>query len=349
MAAGKDELMVLTNSQYEQLMSQYYERQLRTRHIADEREREVRKAIPEFGELDGRIRKLSMDYARDRLVHGVRHPDGNGPMPSGNSSLHREIQAITAEKETLLTGHGFPADYLVPIYTCPDCKDTGYIGEQKCHCFEKAIVDFLYSHSNLQDIMEEENFDHFDLCLYPDDYIEETTGQTPRDNMNNILRTIHEFIRSFDESATNLLLYGNTGVGKTFLTHCVARELLNRSHTVVYLTSLQLFDILETYKFDRDLSRTEKDASIAYILDSDLLIIDDLGTELNNSFTSSQLYRCIDARLNNKRSTIISTNLSFDDLREHYSERIFSRLTSNYVLLKLTGDDIRLKKAIAHR
>ena len=127
----------------------------------------------------------------------------------------------------------------------------------------------------------------------------------------------------FDEVHSNLLLYGNTGVGKTFLTNCIAKELLDSSHTVVYLTSLQLFDILESYKFDRELSYAKKDATISYILDSDLLIIDDLGTELNNSFTSSQLYRCIDTRLNYHRSTIISTNLSFDDLREQYSERIF--------------------------
>ena len=130
------------------------------------------------------------------------------------------------------------------------------------------------------------------------------------------------------------------------MTNCIAKELLDCSHTVVYLTSLKLFDILESYKFDRDLSQIEKNATVSYILDSDLLIIDDLGTELNNSFTSSQLYHCIDTRLNNNRSTIISTNFSFDDLREQYSERIFSRITSNYILLKITGDDIRLKKAI---
>jgi DNA replication protein DnaC len=115
----------------------------------------------------------------------------------------------------------------------------------------------------------------------------------------------------------------------------------------VYLTSLKLFDILETYKFDRQLSQAEKNATVTYILDSDLLIIDDLGTELNNTFTSSQLYRCIDTRLNHGKSTVISTNLSFDDLREQYSERIFSRITSNYTLLKITGDDIRLKKALS--
>ena len=131
---------------------------------------------------------------------------------------------------------------------------------------------------------------------------------------------------------------------------CIAKELLDHSYTVVYLTSVKLFDILEANKFDREISRIEKDTSLSYILGSDLLIIDDLGTELNNSFTSSQLYHCIDTRLTHRHSTIISTNLSFDDLREHYSERIFSRITSNYNMYKITGPDIRMyRKTTSNR
>lgn len=225
-------------------------------------------------------------------------------------------------------------------------KAAGYIDGRKCHCFEKLIVQYLYSQSNLKDVLEHENFSHFNLDFYPDDYTEEATGETPRDNMRHVLETVKSYLSGFSDTPGNLLLYGNTGVGKTFLTNCIAKELLDKSHTVVYLTSLKLFDILESCKFDRDLSQTQKNASLSYLLSSDLLIIDDLGTELNNSFTSSQLYHCIDTRLTNHRSTIISTNLSFDDLRERYSERIFSRITSNYTLLKITGDDIRLKKAI---
>lgn len=327
--------MKLTNSQYEQLMSVYYERQVRSKHISQMRYHEIITEIPEYHELDLRIQQISLDYAKARLSRGGQKTD-----------LEKQIEQITRQKEQLLLSHGYAADYLKPVYYCPDCQDTGYIGDRKCHCFEKEIVNFLYSQSNLQEILEKENFSHFNLEYYPDDYMEETTGQTPRDNMRNILNIARNFVADFDSIQGNLLLYGNTGVGKTFLTHCIAKELLDQSHTVVYLTSLKLFDILETYKFDRDMSYSEKNAAVSYILDSDLLIIDDLGTELNNSFTSSQLYQCIDTRLNHKRSTIISTNLSFDDLREQYSERIFSRLTSNYTLLKLTGDDIRLKKAI---
>ncbi len=327
--------MILTNSQYEQLMSKYYDRQLKSNHIMEKRMQEVHSAIPEMSELDRQIRHLSYQHAAGRLT-------GSSDCPT----LSTEIEKITAQKRNLLTAHGFPKDYLQPVYECKDCRDTGYIDGKKCHCFEKEIVRFLYSQSNLQDVLEQENFSHFNLEYYPDDYTEEATGETPRDNMRNILQTVSAFLSDFSNTADNLLLYGNTGVGKTFLTNCIAKELLDRSCTVVYLTSLKLFDILETYKFGRDLSQAEKEASMSYILNSDLLIIDDLGTELNNSFTSSQLYHCIDTRLTNHRSTIISTNLSFDDLRERYSERIFSRITSSYTLLKITGDDIRLKKAI---
>lgn len=327
--------MVLTNSQYEQLMSKYYDKQLKTKHIMEKRSKEVRETIPEMRQLDQKIRLLSYEHAKARLTRGNDAMD-----------LASEIQKITDKKNSLLAEHGFPADYLKPVYECEDCQDTGYVNGTKCHCFEKEIVRFLYSQSNIQDVLEHENFSHFHLEYYPDDYTEEATGETPRDNMRNVLNTVKAFLSGFATEPGNLLLYGNTGVGKTFLTNCIAKELLDRSYTVVYLTSLKLFDILETYKFDRDISQTEKNASLSYILSSDLLIIDDLGTELNNSFTSSQLYHCIDTRLTNRRSTIISTNLSFDDLREQYSERIFSRITSNYTLLKITGDDIRLKKAI---
>lgn len=327
--------MVLTNSQYEQLMSKYYDKQLKTKHIMEKRSKEVQEAIPEMQQLDQKIRLLSYEHAKARLTGGNDALD-----------LAAEIQKITGKKNSLLADHGFPADYLKPVYECEDCQDTGYVNGAKCHCFEKEIVRFLYSQSNIQDVLEHENFSHFNLEYYPDNYTEEATGVTPRDNMRNVLSTVKSFLSGFATEPGNLLLYGNTGVGKTFLTNCIAKELLDRSYTVVYLTSLKLFDILETYKFDRDISQTEKNATLSYILSSDLLIIDDLGTELNNSFTSSQLYHCIDTRLMNHRSTIISTNLSFDDLREQYSERIFSRITSNYTLLKITGDDIRLKKAI---
>ena len=142
------------------------------------------------------------------------------------------------------------------------------------------------------------------------------------------------------------MIYGNTGVGKTFISNCIAKELLDRSYTVIYLTSFQLFDILEKNKFSKDYDNPEIQNQFNFILSCDLLIIDDLGTELTNSFINTQLYLCINERYLREKSTIISTNLSLDNINTKYSERIFSRLISNYTLLKIVGADIRLTKNI---
>ena len=163
--------------------------------------------------------------------------------------------------------------------------------------------------------------------------------------MVHIVASCQNFIQNFDQKFENILLYGNSGAGKTFLSNCIAKELIESAHTVIYLTAFELFDILEKHKF----SKTKEDTieeQFEGILDCDLLIIDDLGTELANSFTNSQLYTCLNERLLSEKSTIISTNLSLDDLSEQYSERIFSRIVSSYTILKLFGTDIRIKKAI---
>ena len=331
--------MQLLNEQFSFLYSDYDKTQLKNNRIHLMRQKEIREKIPAYRELEDQMRETSVLAARAAL--------------EGSHESMRELtektEQISREKKELLAQYGYPENYLEPVYTCPDCHDTGYIGDRKCHCFQKRIVEYLYEQSNLKEILDIENFSHFDITYYPDDYIEESTGLTPRDNIRRILMTAHDFCDNFGDCGQNLLLYGNTGVGKTFLTHCIAKELLSQSYTVVYLTSIGLFDILEKNKFDRELSSLEKSTTVSYIMNCDLLILDDLGTELTNSFTTSQLYQVIDSRLVHKKSTIISTNLSFDDLREQYSERIFSRLTSGYTLLKVTGEDIRLKKVIEAR
>lgn len=331
--------MQLLNEQFSFLYADYDKIQLQNNRIHRMRQKEIREKIPGYQKLENSMQDKSLAAARAAL-------EGTS---DSIQQLKEDTEDISQKKKTLLQQYGYPEDYLDPIYSCPDCKDTGYIGTKKCHCFQKRIVEYLYEQSNIKDILEDENFSHFNITYYPDDYVEETTGLTPRDNIRRILTTAHAFCDNFGTSEQNLLFYGNTGVGKTFLTHCIAKELLSQSYTVVYLTSIGLFDILEKNKFDRELSSLEKSTTVSYIMNCDLLILDDLGTELTNSFTASQLYQVIDSRLVHKKSTIISTNLSFDDLREQYSERIFSRLTSGYTLLKVTGEDIRLKKVISAR
>ena len=149
---------------------------------------------------------------------------------------------------------------------------------------------------------------------------------------------------NFSSEFHNLLLYGDTGVGKTFLSHCIAKELIDASYSVIYFSAVQLFEHFAENTFGG--KREEHSDGLAPIYECDLLIIDDLGTELTNAFTASQLFACINERILRRKATIISTNLALDDIKSIYSERIFSRLSSSYTMLRLTGDDIRIQKKL---
>lgn len=330
-------IMGLKNFQYNKILREYDERQIANRHALEKKHEIAYKAIPQLHDFDVSIAEQSVASAKLAL---------SGDQEAVKK-LKDKIKELSSEKEALLTAHGFPKDYLTPNYQCPICKDTGYVGREKCQCFKQAIVDLLYSQSNIKKAIEIENFNTFSFDYYDKNYIDETTKLSPYDNMKKVVTDCISFIKNFDDSYDNLLIYGNPGVGKTFLTNCIARELLNTAHTVIYLTAFQLFSILEKHTFDKSKEPYEVEEQFNGIMNCDLLIIDDLGTELNSGFISSQLYLIINERYLSRKSTIISTNLSIEDMKRLYNERVFSRITSNYKLLKIVGDDIRLKKVIA--
>ena len=213
------------------------------------------------------------------------------------------------------------------------------MGSQKCTCFKKAEIELLYTQSNLKEILKKENFDHFSFDYYSDTMKNETTGLTERETAKRAYDIARGFVRNFDDSFENLFLYGDTGVGKTFLSHCIAHKLLESAHCVMYFSAFDLFALLAESKFSREKTEGEE-----FVFDSDLLIIDDLGTELTNSFVSSQLFLCINERIMRRKSTIISTNLKLENFSDTYSERTFSRIASNYRMVKLEGKDIRIQK-----
>lgn len=326
--------MALKNFQYNKILREYDNKQLQNKHDLVVRTEEVYKAIPGLKEIDDEVVSCSIHSAKLLLM--------------GNDTALSDLKVITdaasGKRASLLVRHGYPEDYLQPRFHCPDCKDTGYIVYEKCHCFKQAIVDIVYSQSNIKTAIVRENFNSFSYDYYSDDIVETSTRLTPRQNIKRVVEVCNQYIDSFDKEFQNLLLYGNTGVGKTFIANCIAKELLDRSHTVIYLTAFQFFDILEKNKFSKGEESFESQNQFDYILDCDLLIVDDLGTELNNTFVTAQLYLCINERYLRRKSTIISTNLSLDNINTSYSERVFSRIASNYILLKIIGEDIRLKK-----
>ncbi len=325
--------MPLQNSQYDAIMREYNRRQLKHRHTLEEHKQEAYTKIPRLLEIDQEIAAISLRAIRSRLA---------GTDISDNS-YKDEITRIGKERTQLLTANGYPADYLIMQYDCDKCKDTGYINGEKCQCFKKATVDLLYTQSNLKEILKKENFKHFSFDYYSDTITNDITGLTARQTAEDAVRKAKHFIDTFDDTFQNLFLYGTTGVGKTFLSNCIAKELIEGSHCVIYFSAFDLFDTLakNTFQKEIDADNTPED-----ILECDLLIIDDLGTELTNTFVASALFQCINERIMRRKSTIISTNLSLNQFRDTYSERILSRITSNYTMIKLFGEDIRIQKRL---
>lgn len=326
--------MSLKNYQYQAIMRTYDERQAASRALLAKRQAEIEQTLPAYTALQQQIIENSMNYARASLFT---------PNSTDTTQLRAQNEELSKKKEALLLANGYPADYLSPVYTCGDCNDTGMIGEERCHCFKQAVVDLLYAQSGIANIVKEENFNTFSFDYYNDTVIDPKTKLTPRQNITRIYDTCQAFVRNFDKEFNNLLFYGNSGLGKTFLSHCIAKELLGTAHTVLYLTAYELFDILGKAMYDEDEGFA---ASGEHILDCDLLIIDDLGTELANAFTLSRLSLCINERFINRRSTIISTNFGVQELADHYGERNFSRIFSSYTPLRFFGEDIRLKKKV---
>lgn len=324
--------MSLNNSQYNAIMRIYNQRQFQDKYEQDQRREEVYQKVPQIKQIEDEISSQAVRCAR-RLLDG----DTNA-----KEELKQHIEDLREQKEVLLSAFGFPADYMEMHYICPECQDTGYIDGKKCRCFKKEEIRLLYSQSNIEEVLLRENFDSFSYEYYDDRVVIPEIQMTVADYMRQVHTWCKEYVENFEKKGGNLIFTGSTGVGKTFLTNCIAKALIDQYRSVIYLSSNDLFDVFSKNKFHYDTEEEMKDM-YQYILDCDLLIIDDLGTELNNTFVSSQLFYCINERLLRKKSTIISTNLSMTMLRDTYSDRISSRIISQYSIIPLYGDDIRTK------
>ena len=325
--------MALSNSQYDAIMREYGRQQIENHHPLEERRKEIYARLPVVRQLEAEIAERSVACAK-KLLEGDK---------SVLDRLKEDLKDLREQKALIIRAAGYPDDYLELHYRCPDCRDTGLIDGRKCHCFLQAQMKLLHAQSNLEDVLERENFKALSYEYYDDTEILPQLGITNAAYMRRVVAGCREFVRDFDKKHDNLLFTGSTGVGKTFLTNCIARELMDDFHSVIYLTASDLFDVFSRNKFDYDNAEDMKDM-YRFILDCDLLIIDDLGTELNNSFTSSQLFYCINERMNMSRSTIISTNLTLARLRDSYTDRVTSRIMSGYKIIPLYGGDIRLLK-----
>lgn len=256
--------------------------------------------------------------------------------------LQNKNNELINEKTEILKKNGYKKDYLKIEYVCSQCKDTGYIDNKRCKCMQQKLIDKAYIQSNLKDVLKYENFDTFDINYYSED-LKDDEAKSPRESVELILQNCINFCKDFDTKYENLILFGETGLGKTFLCHCIAKEILDMGKTVLYFTANQLFRMAENEKFNKNKDE-ETHEYLDTVLSVDLLILDDLGTEMGTIFTNSELYNIINMRLIEQKPTILNSNLEPSDLINVYSDRILSRIQGNYTSLKLIGEDIRIIK-----
>lgn len=329
----------MNNPDLKKLLKIYEQRKLSEEKECDERITKLYNDNPNLSDIVDKINKKSIELSKCILFK----------KDSQISILEKEINNLKMQKQELLKKLNIKPDFFTPSYECKKCNDTGFLVDSNgimCTCLKQKLMDIQYNKSNISNL-ENENFDKFNELLFSDiaDEKKYNSNISPRENINNIKNIALNFIDNFDApSEKNLLFTGNTGLGKTFISNCIANEILKIGKTVLYQTASNMLDSIIDYKF----GKTNGELIYENILNADLLIIDDLGTENLNSVKFAELFNVINTRLLNQNNhitkTIISTNLTLNNLFNNYDERIFSRLAGYYNICKFFGDDIRLKR-----
>lgn len=298
------------------------------------RQDEVYARIPRILEIKKEIASTGRELTRRMLL-------GEKITEADTEAMEMKAKALMQERLFLLTEHNYPTNYLDEIFNCAICKDTGEVGIHKkwCKCYQKRMTEQLIEKSNMSGTLSKENFDTFELRVFSN----EVDGQhdiSPREYMKERFKKAHEYVGNFDANRENLLLVGPTGTGKTFLTHCIAEDLIRRGHFVLYFTAIGMLNQIRSANFDKNY---EAKQFVNLLHTADLLIIDDLGSENATDYTHAELFGVINDRLIQPgKATLISTNLSPDDIMDRYSERLSSRILGKADIWEFFGDDLRI-------
>lgn len=336
----------MDNSLLKQVLKEYDDKRTKAILEAENRKKELMQVNPRLQEIDKELTTNSIQASKAILLADSKEKS------SLLASLKKKNNTLIKEKNDFIKNLSKENNYLNPHFECKLCKDTGYIQKDgklsMCSCLKQRIFDIAYNKSNMGNL-ERENFSSFNIRIFSDKSDKELykSNLSPKENMQIIKEKAKAFIENFDDpEEKNLIFTGNTGVGKTFLTNCIANEMLKLGKTVLYQTAPVMFDEINDAKFGRENARFDLYENI---LNVDLLIIDDLGTEKITDSKITELFTIINTRLLNQNhkitKTIISTNLNVDELFKTYTTRIGSRLAGNYRFLRFFGDDLRFKKA----
>lgn len=336
----------MATNELETLLIEYEQKRRNAELDLEQRKKELYKKIPRLEQIEDEINKISINKTKNILI--------NTSNKDLNIELDKKLNQLKKEKENILKKEKIEDSFFKPNYECKKCGDTGYISypnkmTQMCSCLKQKLIDNLYNKSNLGNL-QKENFENFDINKFSDkvDIEKYQENISPRENIKTIKNACIEFVQNFDNPSTkNLLFTGNTGLGKTYMTNCIANEILNSGKTVLYQTAPVLLENIIDSKFNKYKTENTNDF-YNQVLEANLLIIDDLGTECVNNMKLSELFTIINSRslnLSNKiTKTIISTNLSIEKIFEMYEERIGSRIAGYYDIYYFFGEDLRLIK-----
>ena len=318
---------------YKQIREEFATKAFAAREAADARRSQLYLSVPAVKEIDRKLSEFGF-----RIMRAAVNPADES---ESIASLRAENAALLEERGALLRANGYPEDYTALRYECEKCKDTGYCGIKMCECMRRALIEAGMESSGLSALMKKQSFDNFSLEYYrksPEEY--RTMSETYR-NLRHYAE--HFSIKEGEAAPSNLLLLGNTGLGKTHLSTAIARKVIERGYDVYYNSAVGMISDFEYRRFGNGIAAEMTDDTARYV-DCDLLIIDDLGTEVVNQFTLSCIYYVINTRLNLQKPMIINTNLSPAELRKVYTDRISSRLMGEFAVIPFYGTDIRKQK-----
>lgn len=314
------------------IMNEYEELRMNAANDRKRRIEAVNKSFPRIGEIDKEIFRRGLDNTNNIL----KNPEKKDEF---NRDFSENLKRLNEEKKKIMRENNIPDDYNKYKYSCENCHDTGYDDNgKKCRCFRQKLINEAYSMSNMSEIIRTQNFDTFSFDYYSKQQSE--NGISPYENMMKIYKNCRRFCENFENETKGLVFYGPTGLGKTFLSSAVAKEIMDSGKTVIYVRATKLFSMYEDYKFGRNTDRSVIDN----IYNADLLIIDDLGTEPFNKNNLSFLFDIVNERIAKNKKIIINTNLQISEITKIYSMRFTSRLYEYFMLYKFFGDDIRIQK-----
>ncbi len=306
------------------------ERRKKAQNEAEERKAAFYRRNPQAERIETMLSATAISAARAVL--------GGGSAKEQLARLKQNNQTLQGRLNEMLVTEGYVQDYLEPHYSCSLCGDTGYIDGKMCDCMKKLLRAESYRRLNALTPLSLSTFESFSLDLYPDKADGESR-RSPRSVMEGVYNNCRNYAADFSLSSPSLIMQGGTGLGKTHMSLAIANTVIQKGFGVVYCSVNNIITKLEREHFGRDDGDTDR-----MLLECDLLILDDLGTEFKSSFSGAEIYNIVNTRLMTQNPTIISTNLSIQELQERYTERFASRIMGNYVRVTFCGRDNRLQK-----